>query len=894
MSADNRPRKIVNVSAMLEKFNLFFRIFARMFFRRVRLTEHDRTTLLDAGRDGAQVVYVLPSRSRLEYAFFNYRFLNDGLPLSRFIPGLSMLPHQTLWQRFKLWWARLRGRVVLPREPQEQFRHVLADGAPVTLYVREPDTLLQWGERGGHLLPYLKTLLEYSRESGRDLVFVPLMLVWKMGIPTVRRTIIDRVFGAPQAPGALRQMLGFIANYLRVRCSVLPPVSLSEALSDPSIRDLSPDDQADALRLLLRNHLVIEQHVVHGPPLKGARAIIAEMLRNEDYRAAVEQKGYAWSDATEKRVRGILRQIAADFRIGILEIVSVITALATDRLYKGVEVDEADFERLRQAARRGPLVLVPCHRSHFDYLAISNVLYSYGLIPPHICAGDNLSFWPLGPLFRGSGAFFIKRRFKGNELYSVTLERYIWKLLREGYWIEFFIEGGRSRTGKMMPPKYGILHSILNAHVKGYVPEIVFVPIFIGYEKVLEDDSLVSELVGGQKQRENLTGVLKTARFLQSKYGRLYLKVGDTIALSDEIAAEHRTAAELADDGDAFHHFGRHLAHRIEDGINQSAVVTATSLAALSLFTTGGRGFSRDSLTRRVGFFLDLFLRKHVRLSNTLRVLVDARRAEVVESVRALGLEPFAPGACAHPRATDYLDVQGRSVLESVQEALNLFAGHKLLRQTDLEGEALVELVDEKRLKLDLYKNSSLHFLLNESLVALVLLRAPGGTLKRAELLDEVLFLSRLFKREFIYPTAHGFEHNLGAACAFLADWGLVTLDAEGATLVPQARELAGWLASSLDNFVESYRFVLARAAAGMGKGTTRDAVLRELFRAARRELVEGALKRPESVSTATYANALQWLVDRGLTAREAPYPVTEGGAADLAALRERVERYRA
>jgi len=892
MSQETRPRRTVNVSAMLEKFNLFFRIFARIFFRRVRLTEHDRATLLEAGRD-AQVVYVLPSRSRLEYAFYNYRFLNDGLPLSRFIPGLSMVPHRTLWQRFWLLYQRLRRRAVTQRDPIEQFRHALADGAPVTLYVREPDMLMQWGERGGHLLPYLKVLVDYARESGRNVAFVPLMLVWKMGIPAARRTMVDRVFGAPQAPGALRQMLGFLSNYRRVRCSVLQPVLLNEALANPSIVDLPPDDQADALRLLLRNHLVLEQHVVHGPPLKGARAIIGEMMRNEEFRAAIEEKGFAWSGPTESRVRAYLKQIAADFRFGMLEIVSLITSLATERLYKGVEVDDDDFERLRRAARRGPLVLVPCHRSHFDYLAISNVFYSYGLIPPHICAGDNLSFWPLGPLFRGSGAFFIKRRFKGNELYSVTLERYIWKLLREGYWLEFFIEGGRSRTGKMLPPKYGILNTVLSAHAKGYVPEMVFVPIFIGYEKVLEDESLVRELTGGRKQRENLGGVLKTARFLQSKYGRLYLKVGDTIALTDELAAERCTGQQLADDPDVFRHFSRHLAHRIEDGINQSAVVTATSITALSLFTTGGRGFSRDTLTRRAGFFLDLFLRKHARLSNTLRVLVDARRAELVEASRGLGLELFGPGTCAHAKAPEYLDLLGRSVGESVQEALSLFANHKLVRQTEMDGEALIELVDDKRLKLDMYKNASLHFLLNESLVSMVLLHSPTGSLPRAQLFDEVLFLSRLFKREFVYPTAHGFEHNLKAACAFLAEWGLVTLDDTGATLVPEARDLTAWLASELDNFVESYRFVLAHTVRGLGKATSRDTVQRELFRAARRELVEGALKRPESASTSTFSNAIEWLIDSGYVQREAPHELVAERADELGQVRDRLERYR-
>jgi glycerol-3-phosphate O-acyltransferase len=248
---------------------------------------------------------------------------------------------------------------------------------------------------------------------------------------------------------------------------------------------------------------------------------------------------------------------------------------------------------------------------------------------------------------------------------------------------------------------------------------------------------------------------------------------------------------------------------------------------------------------------------------------------------------------CSHPRALDYLDVVGGAVTESIQEALSLFARHKLLRLTAHEGDHLVELIDEKRLKLDMYKNSCLHFLLNEALVAVVLLRAPGQALPREALLGDVLFLSRLFKREFVYPTANGFEHNLDTACNFLSEWGLVHRDDQGARLVPEARELASWLASTLDNFVEGYRFVLAQAQAGTLKGTSRDAVQRELLRSARREQVEGSLRRPESSSTSVFGNAIEWLVEAGFVQREAPHPLVAERAADLAALRERLERFR-
>ena len=159
--------------------------------------------------------------------------------------------------------------------------------------------------------------------------------------------------------------------------------------------------------------------------------------------------------------------------------------------------------------KQHPVVLVPCHRSHFDYLILSYLFHANYLSPPHIAAGINLSFWPLGPLFRGAGAYFIRRSFEGNELYKTVFRNYLTFLIREGYTQEFFIEGGRSRTGKILTPKLGMLSAIVNAFIAGVRRDLYLVPVSIHYGRVVEEESYRRELVGAEKEKESLLSLLK-------------------------------------------------------------------------------------------------------------------------------------------------------------------------------------------------------------------------------------------------------------------------------------------------------------------------------------------------------------------------------------------------
>ena len=194
-----------------------------------------------------------------------------------------------------------------------------------------------------------------------------------------------------------------------------------------------------------------------------------------------------------------MEEIAADFSYETVRLSDRVLSWTWNRLYQGINVTNA--ERVRQLAQDGhEIVYVPCHRSHMDYLLLSYVLYHQGLVPPHIAAGINLNFWPAGPIFRRLGAFFIRRTFKGNKLYSTVFREYLGELFTRGYSVEYFVEGGRSRTGRLLEPKTGTLSMTIQAMLRGGTRPITLVPIYIGYEHVMEVGTY-AKLRGATKEK---------------------------------------------------------------------------------------------------------------------------------------------------------------------------------------------------------------------------------------------------------------------------------------------------------------------------------------------------------------------------------------------------------
>ncbi len=259
---------------------------------------------------------------------------------------------------------------------------------------------------------------------------------------------------------------------------------------------------AQKIARVAKMHFAKLRYSAMGPRLPNRDAMFNKILNSEVIQAAIAEEAKKSSpEKARKEAEKIINEIAADVKHESLRVADRVLSWLWNKLYQGINVQNAD--RVRKLALEGhEIVYVPCHRSHMDYLLLSYLLYHQGLVPPHIAAGINLNFWPAGPIFRSWGAFFIRRTFKGNRLYSTIFREYLAELFYRGYSVEYFIEGGRSRTGRLLEPKTGMMSMSLQALQRGLNRSLSIVPVYIGYEHVLEVDTYAKELRGAAKRKK--------------------------------------------------------------------------------------------------------------------------------------------------------------------------------------------------------------------------------------------------------------------------------------------------------------------------------------------------------------------------------------------------------
>ncbi|HEX9101657.1 MAG TPA: 1-acyl-sn-glycerol-3-phosphate acyltransferase, partial [Polyangia bacterium] len=523
-------------TAMIERPGPVLRWFFGRFFREIAFPEEGAEKIRRAAERGT-VVYVCKTLSYIDYLYFSYAFLKYALPLSRFANGVKTLMMQPIGRvlagALRLWRERRSSSVA-------ELSQVVRQGDSALLFLKRPHTLFGW-EPAQFRGAYVEELIRIQRErgqAGRPIIFVPLTLVW--GSPAVRaarsrRGLVDLIFGEREAPGRVRAMYTFFANYKDSQVLVGEPLELPRFLAEED--GTSDEILARRLRWQLGGRLEAEVRVVLGPPRKTVQRIQEEVLRSRRLVAEakeLERVEKVAPAALEKRARVALREIAADPKPWMFGFARPIMSWVFRKIFDGIEVDMVGLEKVRAAARKGPLVIVPSHKSHIDYLVLSYVFLENDLVPPLVAAGANLSFWPLGFFFRRGGAFFLRRTFKGDKLYGAVFRAYVRKMLRESFNIEFFIEGGRSRTGKLLPPKLGLLGMVVEAALDddgAHARKAQVVPISIGYEKVIEEKSYAKELAGGEKKKEDVKGLLKATRVLGAQYGRLNIQFDDPLPL---------------------------------------------------------------------------------------------------------------------------------------------------------------------------------------------------------------------------------------------------------------------------------------------------------------------------------------------------------------------------
>jgi len=407
--------------------------------------------------------------------------------------------------------------------------------------------------------------------------------------------------------GRFRRFMSVIVNGRNLLVQFGAPVSARatlHGLTDPArgVRRI-----ARALRTELRN----QRAATIGPDLSHRRTIVTQVLRASTVRQAMAAEMKAKKLSRREAVlqgKHYADEIAANYSAAVVNLFARFLRRVWNRLYDGVDVHHA--EQLQNLTDRNEIIYVPCHRSHMDYLLLSYSVYMRGYVVPHIAAGINLNLPVIGSILRRSGAFFLRRSFAGNTLYTMVFMKYLGLMMARGHSIEYFIEGGRSRTGRLLQPKTGMLSMTVRSYLRDPRRPVIFVPVYFGYERLVEGKTYVHELSGKPKEKESLLGILKTIPALRNKYGKVQVNFGEPIKLDDVLtthASQWRESKYDADDRPSWlNRAVDDLATQIQTRINAAASVTPVNLLALVLLATPKQSMIESDFARQLELYASL------------------------------------------------------------------------------------------------------------------------------------------------------------------------------------------------------------------------------------------------------------------------------------------------
>lgn len=490
----------------------------------------------------------------------------------------------------------------------------------------------------------LKRIVEASANAGgRELLLMPVAIYWGRS-PDKERSLLKLLFSENwDIAGRTRK---FFVTLLHGRNTLLrfsEPATLSSIIQ----RGLEPERAYRKVSRILRVHFQQRRTATVGPDLSHRRTLVNQVLMNPRVRRVIKAESGGNRALLERRVheaRKYAQEIAAHISYTTVRVVVLFLRWLWHRIYDGIVLGHV--ERLHEVARDKEIVYVPCHRSHFDYLLLAYIVYDQGLSLPHTAAGINLNFPVIGSILRRGGAFYLRRSFKGNRLYAAVFNAYLHEILKRGHSIEYFVEGGRSRTGRLLEPKAGMLAMTVHSYMQDPLRPIVFMPIYFGYEKLIEGDSFIRELSGAEKKKESLVGLIRSVKSLRQNFGKVYVNVGEPVAIDpilDELKPDWREAVEDEDERPAWMNgIIDELGGRIMIGINAAAAVTPISLLATVLLATPKQSIGELELIRQLGMSLDLLQR--FKYSDSVTV-PDWSPAEVIAHGEKLGVI----GRSAHP-----------------------------------------------------------------------------------------------------------------------------------------------------------------------------------------------------------------------------------------------------
>ncbi len=679
--------------------------------------------------------------------------------------------------------------------------------------------------------------LEAALAAGDDALFAPLRVVWmppaRQGVRTARWSDL-LWFGDPRDPDRVREHL--IRRIAPRRCRIVAAEPARGAeLRERWRRNTAAESgatQGFAAFVARQAHLALEraERRIRGARYKIPRFVREEILARPAFRgeiALLASRLQRSADDVLREAEADLREIAAAHQPTVIDLVVQVWRWMITRGYGGVlQYEPGALDRTRALAQQHSVVFLPTHKSNLDHGVLQVLLHENGMPQNHTAGGINMNFFPVGPLVRRAGVFFIRRTFKDDEVYKTVLRHYVDYLVEKRFPLEWYIEGGRSRSGKLLPPRFGLLAYVVDAYRRGRCEDVHLIPVSIAYDQISDVSDYAAEQRGGAKETEGFFWFLRLIRRLGKRYGRIHVRFGEDVSLAKALGAPSPEAAPDANEDSLAL---QKLAFEVCVRINRATPITPISLVCLSLLGRGDRALSVEEL--------------RVSLRNLVEY-VHRCRLPVTEEIALDSAASLAP------------------VLEALVQS-------GLLRRYDECPEVVYGIAPQQHLAAAYYRNTVIHFFVTGAIGELALLRAaePGVEDRRAEFWNAALALRDLLKFEFFFPDREHFLAELRAELALhVPSWERALGEGADAItgLLPRLRPFHAH--RILRPFLEAYRVVadaLERAPAG---ARVEDAAfLRSCLALGRQYTLQGRVARQESVSQALFATALKLARHRGL-----------------------------
>ena len=806
----------------------------------IRLNPELKTTLKDLPDNGI-IVYVSKTKSYFEFLCYYTRYMQANLPYPQLGFDCSIRFLQPV------------GRLIRIVNAQVRFflRHFSFQDPYRAGFIRDEidkgtTAFLPLVEKRDFYRRFIKSktdpvrhLIEIQQTLERPICLIPQLLFFSKNPASTWPTLTDIFFGSPQKPGKLRRLATLFRKPDNIFIEVSDPINLKRFIESAENRGRSVEYLALKLRRDLLGQINAHRKSITGPTIKTPEEIKQEILTGEELRQFMgtyaKRRKMTLFQAHREAV-GYVDEIAANYSPSFINIVHRVMGRFLNTIFESVTFSPEALSAIKRNSRKGPIIFMPAHKSHMDSLLLSFTLYDNHMPCPHVFAGKNLAFWPMAPLFRRVGAFFVRRSFKGAVFYAKVFSAYIFQVLKEGFNIAVYIEGTRSRSGKLLQPQLGMLSILLHAYFEGASRDMIFVPVFIAYDRIPDEGSYLHEISGGKKSAESFRQMLKAKRILKNRYGKVHLNFGQPLALNDVLAEQGLTGAVLS--AKQQNTLCRDIGAQMMHAIDLQTVVTPQSLVAGALLSGGREIISSKELDFRIEASMNLFGSQGTCLADTL--------------------------ADEHPSA--------------VKNALYHYLGRKFIQRIDdtqANGQfrqKAYRVVENRRNALDYYKNICICHFVPPAFTALAILEKDAFQFSAADLHNTFRRLQDLFCEEFNPDPNHPPAYIVRKTVKAFIDNAILVPH----QVMPDTYNLSSegfrklvFFAGYIEPFLESYRTALVYFAKNRRGHHEKAKMLKKMLAIGNRMIRQGEIRLKESISKANYNNAIAFFAKNGVRGSE-------------------------